>query len=361
MARLRLDYARCVLSTNRQAACRACVDICPSGALRAEERGIAYAPGLCTACGGCLGACPTEAFSLGEFSLQAFIPVQVAEKTEVIGCREMEVCLGALAPEYLIGLALELGHDLALDLFPCAACEIAEKLLPQIEGFMATANRFLEQSGVGQRIVALEMERQEQESTKRLSRRELFSKVNVKDALRAKQAFDAKVAEGDETFTTPEDAGLRGEQLREKHLPFRRRFFINALANIPAEGKDFAAATIPFITAKRIDKAACTNCARCYQVCPTGALHGERLKGSIFFDFLHCVGCGSCHTVCEPACLHQESILARSRFIQPERERLASFFMRQCGDCGMPYINDGEPFCPRCREMDAEARELVGF
>ena len=361
MAQLHLDYARCVLTTNRQAECRACADICPTDAIRLDETGLAYAPGLCIGCTGCLGACPTEAFRLGEFSTEAFVSGFVQSETNRISCKGDAIpCLAALAPEYLIGMALEKGGDIVLDTAVCESCDIAEKLLPQITSAMGTANYFLEQTGLDFRIVSGNFE-EEERPKKELSRRELFNRVNLKDGLRAKRAFDAKVGEGDDTYTTLADADLKGGQLRHKHLPFRRSFFINAIRDLPEDCLDFEASKLPFISAKRIDKNDCTNCARCYHVCPTGALHGEQMKGVIFFDFLHCVACGSCEAACEPVCLHREENLAAAHFKEPARERLATFFMRQCGDCGMPYINDGEPFCPRCREMDDEARELVGF
>lgn len=363
MANLAVDYAACILTNNKSAACTKCETICPADVIRIEEHALTYAPAECIRCGACQGVCPTESFRVDGFSHENFVTEFVADESDLVSCKKNLPCLAALNSEYLIALVLEKWCDITLDTGHCDGCELAGSVMGHIEASLQEANRFLERFDLPQRVKAEAVAYDE--TAKKgdgLSRRQLFSKLNAKEAVKAKLRFDKEV----ETAMR-ERVGIGGSdydrnRVREKQLPFRRALFISATRGLTGEADtELDAADFGFITDKVIDKSRCTNCALCYHICPTGALTGDRLKGKIAFDFLHCVACNSCHDICPEACLDKAPTFTKGMFTQPERKKLASFFMRQCGDCGMPYVNDGHDVCPRCREMDDEARDLVGF
>jgi formate hydrogenlyase subunit 6/NADH:ubiquinone oxidoreductase subunit I len=364
LANLSLDYAACVLTSNKSAGCTKCEAVCPADVIRIEEHTLTYTPAECIRCGACQGVCPTESFKIDGFAHENFVAEFVADESDLISCKKNIPCLAALNAEYLISLALEKGRDIILDTGYCEGCEIAVSVMGHIEDSLEEANRFLEAFRTAHRIKAetVAYDAAVKKGDTGISRRQLFSKLNVKDAVKAKLRFDKEVDVAMRESVGIEKSDYDRNRVREKQLPFRRSLFISATRGLEGgadeqlESKDFS-----FITDKVIDKTRCTNCALCYHVCPTGALVGERLKGKIAFDFLHCVACNSCHDICPEFCLGKETSFTKGMFTQPERKKLATFFMRQCADCGMPYINDGHDICSRCRAMDDEARDLVGF
>lgn len=363
MANISLVFAACILTNNKSAACTKCEAICPADVIAIEEHALTYTPAACIRCGACQGACPTESFKIEGFAHENFVSEFVADESDIISCKKNLPCLAALNSEYLIALALEKGRDLILDTGHCEGCEITDSVMGHINASVETANRFLEAFESIPRIKteALAYDA-EAKKTETLSRRQLFSRLNVKDAVKAKLRFDKEVDVAMRERIGIGDGDYNRNRVREKQLPFRRSLFISATRDLGGDPEAVLdAAGFPFITDKVIDKSRCTNCALCYHVCPTGALVGDRIKGKIAFDFLHCVACNSCHDICPEFCLEKETTFTKGMFTQPERKKLATFFMRQCGDCGMPYVNDGHDVCPRCRSMDDEARDLVGF
>ena len=363
MANLSLDYAACVLTNNKSAGCTKCETICPADVIAIAEHTLTYTPAACIRCGACQGVCPTESFKIEGFAHENFVADFVADESDVVSCKKNLPCLAALNSEYLISLVLEKGRDIILDTGHCEGCGIAESVTGHIHTSIEEANRFLEAFESVLRIKREDVAYDpEAKKTDTLSRRQLFSKLNVKDAVKAKLRFDKEVDVAMQDRIGIGDGDYNRNRVREKQLPFRRALFISATRDLDGDPEAVLdAGAFPFITDKVIDKSRCTNCALCYHVCPTGALVGERIKGKIAFDFLHCVACNSCHDICPEFCLEKETTFTKGMFTQPERKKLATFFMRQCGDCGMPYVNDGHDVCPRCRSMDDEARDLVGF
>ena len=61
---LAIHAERCVHQRVRGAACRACVDACPTAAWQMSDDGLAFDPEACDACGLCVAASPTEALEL---------------------------------------------------------------------------------------------------------------------------------------------------------------------------------------------------------------------------------------------------------------------------------------------------------
>lgn len=364
MVNLSVDYAACVLTASKASGCDRCAAICPTDAIIIRDHALSYVPAECIRCGACQGVCPTESFTIDGFSYENFVSDIVSGDDTLISCKKNLPCLAALGSEYLIALSLEKKEALILDTGHCEGCAIAPSVMTHIETSIDEANAFLAAFrlpfGIIRENVGFEAEKTP--SQKNLSRRELFARFTVKEAIKTKMQFDRTVEAELKPVQTIAESDYSRARVREKTIPFRRAFFISATRGLEAaDGTVLEAAQFSFITDKRIEKERCTNCALCYHACPTGALVGDRIKGKIAFDFLHCVACNACHDACGEGCLHKEEQFGAAMFTRPERKKLATFFMRQCYDCGMPYIHDGYDVCPRCRSMDEEARELVGF
>ena len=59
--------------------------ICPSGALRLEDRTLVYDVGRCTACGRCAAEAPAAVRSSGEFELAAAARSELIKKIPIRG------------------------------------------------------------------------------------------------------------------------------------------------------------------------------------------------------------------------------------------------------------------------------------
>jgi ferredoxin len=125
-------------------------------------------------------------------------------------------------------------------------------------------------------------------------------------------------------------------------------------ASLPAESIDFT-------SSKTLDAKTCTGCMACVTACPTGALTSSRLRETIRFDGSRCVKCHLCHDVCEPDALTLADELDVAAFLEFAPKTLVKLTMVQCGECGALFKADGQSLCPRCRDQDAEARELWGI
>lgn len=365
MKKIKINFASCVLTSNSLSSCTKCQDICPKDVIKIDEEGLKLTPHLCIECAACFGVCPTESFDFENFSIKDFCFGFLDDKESLISCKKNIPCLSALNSEYLISFALEKKENIFVDIGHCESCEIKEKVFAHIEKSVKEANNFLKWFGIEHQVMdkKVSFTQEEKKTEKNLSRRELFSRVNLKDIVKTKLIFDEKVNEDEFKTYTVNDAKFDKELIKQKKRPFKREFFINATRNLPdfnPQKTEIEKSAFGFISSKKISKE-CTNCAVCYQVCPSGALNGDRAKGKIEFDFLYCLSCASCYDACPLKCISNEESLKKEDFTSPKRKSLASFFMRNCHECGVLYVNNGSSLCPRCQEMDNEARELVGF
>jgi ferredoxin len=73
MSLLTLDVSKCVHSSNKNATCNACVEVCPVETIKINNSIVSFTPSVCVGCGGCGAACPTAAYSLDDFNPINFI------------------------------------------------------------------------------------------------------------------------------------------------------------------------------------------------------------------------------------------------------------------------------------------------
>lgn len=363
MSLLTLDPAKCVRTTNKFSQCSACVDVCPVETIKIEEQLPTFVPNDCVGCGGCIAACPDAAYALDDFNSINYIFSLLEQKRSVLSCKESIPCLAALSVEELIALALLHPETLTLDRAYCKECDIAQTNEPLIAARVEEANFILEaiESPKQLRFEELKLTPEQKEH----DRRAFLSKLNIKEAIKAKQKFENEVEAGSEEATSAEISVEDIQKIRnQKDVPDRRKLLMMALKKTkkPNIYHKIDSNDISFISQKILDEESCTACQMCYRICPTGALSSDKFNSTIFFDAIACIKCASCHDVCEPESLTLRSVFDLSEFFEPRRERLVKFTIQKCDECGLPFVyRGGEKMCNRCRIEEEEAMSLWGI
>ncbi|MGV6829931.1 MAG: 4Fe-4S binding protein, partial [bacterium] len=105
--KLQFDVASCVRATSKFSECTKCVDICPVSTIELTNNIPSFTPSACITCGGCVGSCPTEAFSLSGFSsIEFFFKFLEEESNELVCQKDLYGCLTTLSVEHLVSMAI---------------------------------------------------------------------------------------------------------------------------------------------------------------------------------------------------------------------------------------------------------------
>lgn len=371
MSLLKLDIAKCVHTSNKFAACDACLDICPVDTIALTDGLISFTPSECVGCGGCGAACPTSAYSLDDFSPVNYVFKFLESQSGILGCRDKALpCIAALGVEELLSIALLKQGQVTLDIGPCGECPIAKTNFGIIEQRAEEVNFLLEAMMQESTLDVREVPEAEwdemgtNDTAEAISRRALFSKEGLKTAVSIKQQFENSVEAGDDFVKTHAATAADIARFKEKGVPQGRTLLLMALkrARVPEVFHTISIDDISFISQKNMDESLCTNCQMCYRICPTGALYSDTRGSVINFNPLACVKCRSCHDVCEPDALTVRETFALSNFFDPKVETLARFTMKRCDECGNYFVyNGGEMLCPRCTIEEEEAKALWGI
>jgi len=354
--RLQFDVSRCIRATSKASTCRACVDA-TEGRVSIEEQLPTFAKGSGVESAACVGACPTEAFSLGSFHVTAFIFTMWESQECYIAKGESLPCLSLLSVEHLVALALGSEYTVTLNLY---GYEPQSHLYRTIADRIEEANFLL--SALGKKRLHVTDEQKEQRTEANdtaLDRRGFLQKTtSLKGVVAQKQAFDDAV-EADEPYTF-EVADEMIEKIRQKILPDKRKLLYTVLKHSPKPEsyEVLAQEDLSFISQKFIDEG-CTNCQMCYRICPTGALSSNKKFSLIDFDAMLCMKCHLCHDVCEPEAIHLQPGFEVKELFEPTTRRLATFNVKRCNECGNPFTYfGGEQMCPRCLVEEDEAISL---
>jgi formate hydrogenlyase subunit 6/NADH:ubiquinone oxidoreductase subunit I len=373
--KLTLAWETCVKLRSRAASCRACVDACPTKAIAFDgpRESVAVDLSKCIECGLCQAACPTESFS-GAVDVPAFLataPADVkctnapAPPGEMAGERgRPPLCLAALSAEDLVVLALKHG-TLRVDVQGCAQCRTAPLGQQALTSRVEQARELLVALGAKARItVALEkpgaapVPAPLPSGEKGPNSRRAFLRRLVPPAIAERVAPPPPRLELDVTK-------LRPAILRSQEPPPRRLRLLAALdaAKLPAPKARLPEELVGFASSKALDVNTCTACALCVTTCPTGALSTSTVRDELRFDASRCVKCHTCHDVCEPRAITKAKTFDLGHFVSREVRALGRLTIKSCAECGAPFKHGGgEDFlCERCRDLDEEARELVGL
>jgi len=359
---LLFDPASCVRALSKVSSCTRCVDICPVTTIEIVDNLPTFVPSACVDCGGCVGVCPTEAFSLEGFSSVEFFFDLLQEEESLISCKKNLPCISVLNVEHLISLALASEEPLVLDLGHCADCEIRDPLYAQIVQNIEEAN-FILSSFTQRRLLAEEVayqpEQPEEEHEEPVSsRRSFLSGISLKGAVKRKEVFEKAVAADEQKHFEIDQAVI--ERIREKQLTDKRKILFTTLKKTPRPDsyEVLPEEEVSFTSQKYIEES-CTNCQICYRICPTGALSSDGKFSVINFDTMLCVKCRLCHDACEPDAIKLQPGFEIKEFFDPTQRTLATFDIRRCNECGSHFTyTGGEQICPRCQVEEEEAMAL---
>ncbi len=352
--RLEFSVASCIRATSKFSQCTKCVTVCPVSTIEIVDNIPAFTPSACIDCGGCVGVCPTEAFSLKGFSsINLFFELLESKKNR-LSCKTEIPCLSILSVEHLISLALASEEPLAMNLEGCRCGGDSDRLTSQIRANIEEANFVLE-SFSDKRILSALFESEVVEDKVVSNRRSLFS---LKEALKNKQKFD-EVVDADELRAFELDSEVISK-IKSKNIPDKRKLLYSILKRVekPQNYDILASEDISFTSQKFIDES-CTNCQICYRVCPTGALSSDSKFSVINFDSMMCLKCHLCHDVCEPNAIGIQAGFEIKELFEPTQRVLASFDIRRCNECGNHFTYSGGLVeCMRCKMEESEAMEL---
>jgi ferredoxin len=310
--------------------------------------------------------CPTEAFSLSDFSVTEFFFTFIESKVRLISSKINVPCISVLSVEHLIALALASDDPITIDLNDYKEGSL---LLEQIENRIEEANFVL--SSFCDKVLSTNLDESLRPSPEQIkidnteakeedisSRRDFLSQASVKGVVKHKKTFDDAVeAEDLQVFNI--DASVISK-MKDKNIPDKRKILFTTLkrAGVPDIFEILPEEEISFVSQKFIDES-CTNCQICHRICPTGALSSNAKFSLINFDAMLCLKCHLCHDACEPDSIHLQSGFEVKEFFEATQRTLATFNIKRCNECGNNFTyTGGEQACPRCKTEEEEAMFL---
>ena len=356
---LHFNVSACVRATSKFSDCTKCVDACPES-IQLLDNLPSFANKTGVEAAACIGVCPTEAFSLSEFSTTEFFFSFLDSKIRLISPKFNVPCISVLSVEHLISLALASDEQITLDM---SSYDVDSILFEQIDARIEESNFVL--SAFSDKRLESNMEKpvldetkNEEETEEVSSRRSFLGNASLKGVVKHKMTFDEAV-EADELNAFKLDS-ITIAKIKEKHLPDKRKILFTALkhANVPDAFEVLAEEDITFSSQKFVDDS-CTNCQICYRICPTGALSSDNKFSLIHFDAMLCVKCRLCHDVCEPNAIQLQPGFEVKELFEPTQRTLATFNIKRCNECGNNFTyKGGEQACPRCMVEEEEAMFL---
>ena len=357
---LHLEVASCIRATSKFSDCTKCIDACPES-LQLVDNLPSFANNTGVEAAACIGVCPTEAFSLTDFSTTEFFFTFLESKVRLISPKLNIPCLSVFSVEHFISFALASEEEITLDL---SSYDEASILYEQIELRIEEANFVLSSFSTKKLITNVDVDatsienKEKNDKNETTSRRSFLGNATLKGVVKQKMSFDEAVA-ADALKTFALDATIISK-IKEKNLPDKRKILFTTLkhADLPDTFEVLAEEDVSFTSQKYVDES-CTNCQICYRICPTGALSSDAKFSLIHFDAMLCVKCRLCHDVCEPDSIQLQSGFEIKEFFEPLQRTLAQFDIKRCNECGNHFTyTGGEQSCPRCMVEEEEAMFL---
>lgn len=363
--KLHFNVASCVRAMSKFSECTKCVEACPES-IQIMENLPSFSNSTGVEAAACLGVCPTEAFSLSDFSVTEFFFTFIESKVRLISSKINVPCISVLSVEHLIALALASDDPITMDLNDYNEGSL---LLEQIENRIEEANFVL--SSFCDKVLSTNLDESLRPSTEQIkidntevkeedvsSRRDFLSQASVKGVVKHKKTFDDAV-EAEDLQVFKIDASVIAK-MKDKNIPDKRKILFTTLkrAGVPDIFEILPEEEVSFVSQKFIDDS-CTNCQICYRICPTGALSSNGKFSLINFDAMLCLKCRLCHDACEPDSIHLQSGFEVKEFFEATQRTLATFNIKRCNECGNNFTyTGGEQACPRCKTEEEEAMFL---
>lgn len=329
------DASLCTHGAKGLRGCTRCLSVCPAGALRSAGDLIALDAGLCQGCANCALACPTGALSFNR-------PSRAALRASLRRMIETAASEGNAAPVIVVhvpaaGVATEAAprpvRVLHLEALPAFGEELwFEALALGAAGVVMVRNAraTMEERKLFDRMIA---EARVLLGAKGVSQTRLV--LVESDALAA--AIDAvpqqacRLNDAGEPPMVPADAAKRPALLAS----------LDALHDGPddALAQLALASGMPFGKVL-VDRAKCTLCFACANLCPVAAFAAE-LKPVPILRFIEekCVQCGLCGVGCPEHAITLHPCFTIDAAVRNEALVLHQDELLSCSECGTPFIS----------------------
>ncbi len=184
---LHFDVALCVRATSKFSECTKCIDACPES-LELVDNLPAFAKATGIEAASCVGVCPTEAFSLSDFSTTEFFFTFLESKVRLISPKFNIPCISVLSVEHLISFALASEEEITLDL---SSYDENSILFEQIEARIEEANfvlsSFSKKQLVTNHIAQIESQELNENDDEVTSRRSFLGNASLKGVVKHKK------------------------------------------------------------------------------------------------------------------------------------------------------------------------------
>lgn len=323
-----LDPTICAHARNRIGGCRACVDLCPTGAIAPGGDAVSVDPMICAGCGQCAAACPSGAISyqvppVGTLADQC--RAMLGAYAQAGGQRRPVILFADLthgAP--LIEVSARLGRGLPAHVLPFEVNEIT-RIGPDLVSaclawgadvaLLVSARPKHDLAGLDGTLALL---------------RALTGPMGLPDtALRLIAADDP--ADLDQALR---EGAPQPPRRASQFLPpgDKRGLLIAALTELnrvaPAPQQAIALDKGAPFGAVTVDPAACTLCMACAGACPANALIDNPETPMLRFTESACLQCGICAATCPEQAITLTPRLDFAMWDQPRR-----------------ILHEEEPFC----------------
>lgn len=358
--KLHFEVSSCVRAASKFSDCTKCVDACPES-IQLLDNLPTFQNSTGVEAAAAIGVCPTESFSLSDFSLTEFFFTFLESKIRLISPKINIPCISILSIEHLVSLALNSEESITLDL---SVYDENSELFKHIKNQISEANFILSnislkklETNVDIDLVENEDESEDNDNLDEevSSRRSFLGNASIKGIVKHKMSFDEAV-EAEELKAFKLDA-ITVAKIKTKHIPDKRKILLTSLKRVdkPESYELLAQEDVSFVSQKYVDDS-CTNCQMCYRICPSGALTSNNKFEVINFDSMLCLKCHLCHDVCDPDSIHIQNGFELKEFFEPKTRLLAKFDVKRCNECGNNFTyTGGEETCPRCLVEEEEA------
>ncbi|WP_280770210.1 NADH-quinone oxidoreductase subunit I [Salipaludibacillus daqingensis] len=350
-ASLRFNEKKCLRERYKHSNCDKCVVACQSEALSMKDGKIHLDKDLCTSCGQCTHACPTDALYY-ESEMMNKYESRISQKDAVtFTCEKQKSkqghdvafpCLSALTPEYLMTSELyDKRSEVFCDSQVCKTCEVNWSPNTGLK-WLEDWNR---QSILKDKVPVINQLEQKTGRTRTYNRRELF-----------KMSSNETKGQIADLFL---DSYKEVSNLKEKIGQTEKRKYLMTYLQKNKESlhldKSELLSTKLQVAKLKVSKE-CTVCQKCSSICPTGALQVVEAENTSSLQFYteQCVDCDICEKVCD--FIEKKPIKHLAEIL--ENHTLQIVEQDKCPTCG-DKKNVKNNLCEDCEIKESRRRSLL--
>jgi ferredoxin len=302
--------------------------------------------------------CQNQAISSSNADIMGFVSQFLDSKESKISCDMSGFCLAAFDTQTLLTILAFKKDGFEASMSKCATCEFQDATKEFIKKTFDETNSYAQSLGMSGAIIINSETEQIQKTEPVKDRRGFLQAFNSKNIISMAKEINNKSRE-DEPIVVFGNEEVNYNDLRDKKLPAKREGFLAVLDVMNIKTK---LELEPLFTTDKFVDDTCTNCELCYNLCPTSALSGARLKNAIYFESYKCIKCALCEDVCETKSIHSLPAVDMFDFAKKKTKELKAFKISRCVECGLVYpaINT-RGVCSRCEKEDEDAMDLSGF